>query len=437
MSENILIIEGHCHTFFTPALEEGHDPHGQCYALMAVPFGDLRRISKPYEYSEGTGKGEQRCQTESHVRNIHKAMHANEYAPTTISLALYERHSKLIDMKTDGSFSLPIDCSKRDAQLPIVDGGHRMAAAERVRDAILAKLKKADDAEKEELQYKLDAFDAVPVPVMLYIDGLTSKKLFVALQLGRNVDRTHMIALSLQKGSDPNLLAARAIAMELNKMDGSPFKGLLRFSDSQQAKKDTAVRKIAFNSLCATGASDLSFSLVGLAKVGLSFGLDVPAMTKLVLVVNKALNVDDEYLEDERYQDMTSDDMVLCGLDAGGTIGGATIYLGIATCLAYRLGKQGRSEPERQDVEDLIEAALATVSSRVGGGMDGARKRTLMGKFVRKFLVGEANEVQGVPYKLLELIGSSAAYDVDKDEWKKARKKAEAEASEQTEGEES
>ncbi len=425
---DVITIEGHCHTYFTPALEEGHDSHGQCYALMAVPFGELRRIARPYEYSEASGKGEQRCQTDSHVKHIRKAMHANEYAPTSISLSLYERHTKLINVNADGTFSLEIECGKRDAQLPIVDGGHRMAAKESVREAILAKLKKADDAERVELQGKLDAFEAVPVPVILYIDGLSSKKLFVALQLGRAVDRTHMIALSLQKGSDPNMLAARAIAMELNKLDGCPLKGLLRFSDTQPARKDTAMKKLAFNSFCPAGASDASFSLVGLAKVGLSFGLDVPTMAKLVVVVSKALSTDDEYLEKEEYQDMTSEDMCLCPLDAGGTIGGATLYLGIATCLAYRLGKDGRTEPERQDVEDLIVASLATLSSRVGGGMDGARKRTLMGKFARKFLHGEEHEVQGVPFKLLSLVGSAAAYNVEPAEFKKAKKK-EGEAS--------
>jgi len=159
-----------------------------------------------------------------------------------------------------------------------------------------------------------------------------------------------------------------------------------------------------------------------MAKVGAAKGIEPAGLASLVATAVRWLNTDEDFAADDEYGEMTSEDRVLTPLDVdGGSLGAATLYIGTATCLAYLLG-EGWKEPTMEDRFDFINAAKAELNRAVNGGMDGARKRKLMGAFARELFSGVTEEkVGGVPYGLLACLGSASAYGVDADEWKRAK----------------
>lgn len=204
------------------------------FLLKTFRFKDFRRYFEVCVYDDETGEGEQRAQTEAHVKKIRDAIMDNEYTPTTFTVAVPS------DTIQDGAIVF--------SKLPLIDGGHRLAALLKI-------------YEKE--QGLREAIDRLPMPTMLLIDSDT-KKDFVNLQKGRPADPTQILSMNIRSSSfksdeQKQYEFARDVARLLNTKKGSPFFGYIKFDTKSASKgvKGAAIIKKDNSVLTLGGAYSL------------------------------------------------------------------------------------------------------------------------------------------------------------------------------------
>ncbi|MFO0964619.1 MAG: hypothetical protein U0793_03400 [Gemmataceae bacterium] len=252
-----------------------------------------------------------------------------------------------------------------------------------------AQSKSADEAERSRLEADIIEVDALPVTATIYLDGDPQHD-FINLQAGREVDKTHMMALSVQNGRlGDDFKLAFEIARELHKQEGSPLQRQLRF-DSR------GISRLPVSTFCAKG-SDLSTSLLGLVRVGKG---DATKLAGHVVAAYQAVAKDAPDL-------VQSKRMLAPAWD--GTKGSCTMLVGLGVCLAFRLSVQGRDTASLDDLSRLVESAKATLSEPVSGNFSGPFKRAAIGRFAKAFLddlPGDRHE--GIPVDLLRALSCSA-----------------------------
>lgn len=400
------------------------------FCPMVLPFGLFRAITRVYTLDDKTGRGEQRSQSLQHVKKLRAAHGDGTYTVSSLTVGLYDRHRAHLAVNGD-QMELEVDTSKRDGLLPILDGGHRNASLELLREEAAALVRGAKtDEERQEAAALVDRVDAEPVPFLLLLDGC-AKWDFLALQLGRTVDRAHReaVGLGIRKKKDETekqgeLRVAFELAKELAKHPRSPLKDMVRFSDTAKPAPGSVVKKVPFTSLATTDASSIVCSLAGVARLGKKYGMSRDQVLDLVLQVFSAVTE----ASGEDYQGMTEEGKVLCPLNRGGVLGGTTLYFGIACCMLYMVGERGDRAMSDADVELMLDSAASALDVPVDGDMSGSRKRRLMGRFAA-YLFDDVDEqkVGGVPAGLFMAL-SPSSFALDQDEVKALKKRLKDEA---------
>jgi hypothetical protein len=364
---------------------------GRRFLSVVVPYRTARDVFVADLYDAKKGSGEQRREIDSHVRAIRRDMLApgGEYTPTAVAAGLRGRH--LDGLVVEGGVGR-LDVSP-ETPLPLTDGQQRFAALRQIVEAA----EKAGDADL------LEAALSAPIEVTVHVDGDTQRD-FLNLQKGRPVDGAHMLSLKVQQRLVPqkdyaDQKLAQDVAKVLNASPESPLNKMVRFDTRGYGP-------LPVTTLCAKGASELAVSLVGLARVGHAAGIKDPRRLAFLLVsAVEALKARHPHLVPEAEE---GGNMPLA-LPPNGTKGAATMLVGLAVCLAYRLKTRGTSLPDDDDLARLAAAAASTFKHPVKGNFSSQFKRALMREFAAEFFHGlKLERHQGVPVELLRILAPSA-----------------------------
>lgn len=362
----------------------GVGEHSRRFVHGVLPYRLARRAFRPELYDAVKGRGEQRPQIIAHVRSIARDIAAGQFTPTPVAVGTRKAHAKAVQYEF-GRAHLEVD---PDNPLPLTDGQQRFGAI----DTLLEAAKKAGNADL------VKQTEELPIPFILHVDGNTQLD-FLNLQKGKNVETSHLMSLAVQqgllKGKDGSAVAlAQEIARELHTTPASPFHKYVRF-DSKGSKM-----QIPVTTLCARSASDLGTSLVGLAKVGEAMGVTDPkTLAGYVVATWKTL---------QTAPGLIGEGYPLCPPPEG-TKGGATLIVGLAVCLAYRLKNDQRTQPDADDLDRLLEVALSTFMVPLRGAFSAADKRVFLKEFAEDFLGGCLGERhQGLTVELQTILAPSA-----------------------------
>jgi hypothetical protein len=376
MAETIR-IEGDVHTW-------GVGDHSRRFLQGVLPFADADRAFRAELYNAVEGKGEQRPEIVAHVRKLTKDVAGGEFTPTPVAVGVRKKQAKLVKYEFGRAY---LEVSPADP-LPLTDGQQRFGALRALADVA----RKAGQAEL------LRQIAALPIQYTLHIDGDT-KADFIRLQAGRPVEAAHLQSMKVQQGlvagKDAEAMTlAYQVARELHTVVASPFYKFVKFD-----ARGTAL-PLPVTTLCARGASDLGVSLVGLAKVGAAMGVTDPkVLAGYVVAVWKAL---------QRAPGLVGQGMPLCPPPEGNK-GGATMIIGLAVCLAYRLKNDGRTQPDADDLDRLQEVALEELLLPVAGSFSAADKRRLLKEFAASYLGGCTGERhQGLVAELQRILTPSS-----------------------------
>lgn len=375
MSEPTLVIEGEVQTW-------GVAEFSRRYLQGVLPYRVARQVFQPELYDAAKGRGEQRPEIKAHTRAIARDILAGQFTPTTISAGVRKSQAKTVEYKS-GRARLSVDPA---SPLPLTDGQQRFGALR----SILETAVKAENAEL------VSQVESLPIPFVLHLDGDTQRD-FIALQLGRSIDAAHLLSLKAQQKMLPAkdqdvVLLAQEIAKALNADIASPFFKSVRL-DAR------GCGPLPVTTLCARTAGDLAVSLVGLAKVGTAMGVREPkALAGYVVAAYKAVS---------QAPGLIGQGYPLCP-PPDGTKGGATLLIGLAVCLAYRLKADDRTEPDADDLDRLLESALAVFMTPLNGSLSSSDKRNLIKQFAVEFLGACGPFHHEVPEELQRILSASA-----------------------------
>jgi hypothetical protein len=389
------------------------------YINVSTTYGEARLLFKSDPYSALSGKGEQRGIVENHAKRLRREMEAGTFTPCSFHVGVRKNQLKNVQYEeVDGlrTATVPLDGLET---LPLTNGGHRFQALNWIRDEAEKAVKdaKAVEAKATTDEAKAEAANAVvaaeaflelvdnqPIEAMVLLNGSTQDD-FINLQYGKPVDQAHMLSLKIARGqtnpkSTPFLKLAFSIAKALNGGDAnSPFYRQIRFDSRGFAA-------LPISTLCPKGASDLSCSLTGLAKVGQG---SKPAKSAEWLA--DVVNITYKILADKA-PELIKEGKVLTP-PPNGTKGSATLLIGVAVALAYRMMFLNEDKVSDRTKGVLVDAAKETLDNDVNGNFSGPAKRGLIGAFVKEFFSDLTNieKHEGVPLELVKTI-SSSAYDV-------------------------
>lgn len=363
------------------------------YVEVNLSFEMASQLFSPFRYNALTGQGEQRDISAKHSRDLQRDIQGGNYTPTSGAVGLRKDHREKA-VYEGGNFFLEVDS---DNPLPLLDHGHTMDAIASIAKEARAGLEAATtEKEKGPFQATLDEVMALPIGFTIHLGGDTQSD-FINLQAGKTVDRSHLFSLKVQKKvlDSPELKLALDIAKLLHRQEKTPFSKNVRF-DSRGSNA------LPVTTLCAKGASDLSTSLVGLARVGLS--AEPPVSAKALA---DCVSLAYRHLEAKAPQ-LLADGMVLAPIFDGGTRGSATVMVGLAILLAHRMIENGLDSPESL-LDEMVECAEATLNVSLRGGFSVQEKRRLMNELARDWYHRDATtKHQGLPISLLNTLSPSA-----------------------------
>lgn len=395
--------------------------HERTYGTVQnLPYSEAAELMMAVRYNGQTGKGSQRELVDGHVRKLKKEIEQGRFTPTPVSASCTKKQIDSLVLNPDGTFSLQVDSEN---PLHQSDGGHRFEAIGRVIKDLRKQLESADNSDQANLSRWLNQAQSLPVTVTLYFDGEPAED-FVRLQLGRPVDASHLLSLSVQQKllADPAVKMGFDVARALQKKDESPFKSFIRFDSRGKLP-------LPINSLCSRGASDIATSLVGLSRVWIAHDKkNIDMLAELVCKSYQALREADRLMADSGEIGILDYGKVLTPIANEGKRGQATMLIGLATCLAYRLASTGRAEPTDQDLSLLIECASNHLNKTVNGNLSGPTKRSLLGDFAKDFFLDlDEGKHKGIPVFLLKTLSASTfgVPPIPKEPKKKKSKKKE------------
>lgn len=365
--------------------------HSRRFITVNLPYETFNNVVQVHRYDGTTGKGEQREIQASHARKLEREMRDGTYTPTSAGVQTRPAHRKTIRELGDGLIELTVDSKNK---LPLIDYQHRDFAIGSILSSLTARMKVAGEEEKAILERQIEDVYKLPVEVTIYLDG-NAQDDFIRLQAGKSVDPSHMLSLKIarQAAMNPDLAKAFDIARELAAKEGSPYKDQIRF-DSR------GLMPLPISSLCQKGSSDLSTSLVGLARVS----GDMPAdkIADVVVEVFRHIWTTDN--------SVCTYGKVLTPISQHGTKGSATTLIGIAICVVFDMlaRKNAAGEPAEIRLDDMMEAVKAELDQKIIKSFAGPEKRILMGAFAKKFFKDSPLELHhGVPLELVKTLSAS------------------------------
>jgi hypothetical protein len=366
-----------------PAGEQRRD-----YVVVTLPFKQAHALFRPDYFNGGTGKGEQRKVVESHKKKLVREFAGHAYTPTPFGVGLSKKQQAECVVVDGDDVTITIEDGK---YLKRTDGNHRDGS-------LLELLEKAREDGNESLA---SLIENAPVTTMIYLNGDPQED-FINLQSGKTVDANHLLTMKLRrKGLGEKLQGDMERALEIARLltttDASPFHTYIQLDT-----RGTAWLK--FNSIAARGSSDLSTSLLGLARVAPSAS---PAwLASVVCAVSNALSLDEN-------SGLTGEGMPLAH-PREGVVGSACLLVGVAICVAYRLSLRPVEERDlgEEDLAAIVDAADKALG-RPADDLSAAAKRRLIREFAISYFsgLGEEDGVtfhDNLPVGLLDSIPPSA-----------------------------
>lgn len=370
-----ITIEGDVQTW-------GVGEHSRRFLNVTLPFATAVQALRPELYDAVKGKGEQRPEIKAHVKHLERQVAGGTFTPTPAAANLRRSHLKRLRFEFGRAY-LDVDPAE---PLALTDAQQRFAAIRSLIQAAAA----AGDAEM------VRQLNELPIPVVIHLDGQPQVD-FINLQAGKPVEASHLLSLRVQQkmlpGKDMDAVTlAQQVAKALNADPASPFHKFVKF-DAR------GCGPLPVTTLCARSASELGSSLVGLAKVGLAMGVkDAKALAGYVVAAWKAVS---------QAPGLVGEGFPLCP-PPDGTRGGATLVVGLGIALAYRLKAEGRTAPEPEDLDALLEAALGAFMTPLNGSLNASEKRGMLRAFAAELLGACGPLHGGVPSELQRLLAPSA-----------------------------
>ncbi len=368
------------------------DPTGEKtrdYTVVTLPFKQAHALFRPEYFNGGTGKGEQRKVVESHQKRLARELAGHTYTPTPFGVGLTKKQqAECVRVDDDGTVTITVEDGK---YLKRTDGNHRD-------NALVALMEKAREDGDEAL---VSLIENVPVTAMVYLNG-DAQEDFINLQSGKAVDPNHLLTMKLRRKTlgeklQGDMERALETARLLTTSDASPFHTYIQLDT-----RGTAWLK--FTSIASRGSSDLSTSLLGLARV-------VPSATAawmagVICLVSETLAADED-------DGLTVEGMPLAH-PREGVVGSCCLLIGVAICAAYRLSLRAADQRDLSDEDQaaIIESAKKTLG-RPADDLSAAAKRRLIREFAVDYFadLGEEDGVtfhDNLPVGLLERIPPSA-----------------------------
>lgn len=363
------------------------------YAVINQTYSEIIKIIEVHEYDAETGEGQQRFAKEAHFRKLAKAMLDGTFTPTPIAASLdkYYQEKATIDKYT-GTFSVEVEEGRK---IPQTDGGHRFRAIKYLRDRYVEEADSDKEGASEIASDIVDAIDRLPITCLLYLDGNPQED-FVNLQAGRPVDKTQILSMRIQRNlMDEGYRWAFDCARLLNKDNNSPFFEKIRL-DSR------ANLPLPLATIMSKSSSDLSSSLVGLAKVCKPSEWKPQQAVMLFVQVYSKLRTD--------YPEVLEYGKLLTPIGQGGPKGAATLMVGVVVLFAHRLILEGKSKALKADLEKIVSAVEVTMDEPVGGNLNSTRKRVALLGLGQEYFqdMKDVEFYQGMPRPLFDLLPASS-----------------------------
>lgn len=326
----------------------GDGKNKRAYMQMGLNFGLYRTLVKSDIFDPAKSTGEQREIVKNRVNKLRKAIVSNKYTPTTFN-AVINKQKVEMNGKNAIIYVEPTD------QLSLLDGGQRTEALNQLR------------AESPKMARLIDN---LPVPLLIYLDPEHRQADFINLQDRLPVNGSHMTALKvLGQDFDAKLLPlmelARDIALAMYGDALNPFYKKIKFSSSSGAP-------IELKSILSAGASDLSYSLVGAAKILEKSGKTAKWYSDLMTELYTAVL--------EEGPDALNLGKLLC-LPPEGKKGSVSSWINITNVIAYRLFLRNQDDLTEADKEIALDAISDVYDEKIEGDYSTVRKRTLAGNF--------------------------------------------------------
>lgn len=354
----------------------GNNP-SRDFVETVLPYGTAYHVFKPELYNFNTGKGEQRNEIARQANKIKNAVIDGTYTPTPIAANVRTKQREIIVEKENRAiFEL-----SSENPLALTDGQQRFAGLKKLLDEAIFK-------EDHLLQAQILS---APISATIYLNGNTQRD-FINFQLGSPVDKSMLLCMESKLEGSESL--EKNIALKIAKISskeiGNPFYKQVRFDVRSPSG-------IPINSLCQQSSSDLSTSLIGLAKVRIGEDEKVTA-NLLTLILN----------EIEKDNELTALNSPLTP-PPNATKGSATMIVGLGICLAYRMFALKKTTPSESCLRNLLKAAQSTLKVPIDGNFSAARKRELIRDFSIEYFAG-LNEpfFQEMPIGLLKILTPSS-----------------------------
>lgn len=385
------VLAGPFHTW-------AYNGHSRRFANLCLPWMQAIEFFRRVPFDAATGHGCQRNQIKPHAKNLARIIERGEYTPTDFAVSVPPHLQSRIHFETakDGTPTFRLELQDRDV-LPETDGGHRSDALQQLYEECERQSEGAPTQEaRDKALHLMQQIEQLPISFKLYLDGEPLQD-FGRLQEGRAVDKTLLLSIALATDEfkdDASYSVAKEIATVLNGSRESEFMGRIRFDT-------TTDKKLTLKTLTADGSGDLSTSLIGLARVGGYFDQSVKTMAHCVAVCQRRML--------DKLKDLTNHGYPLTLPQHGGTLGSATMYIGLGICMAYRMGLHKLQLPSDVMLADLVSAARLAFQDPIEKTFPTALKRKLIGRFAEEFFRDESCEVHcGVPVGLVELLSASS-----------------------------
>ncbi len=388
------------------------------YCSTTIPYGQYNKIAISRRYDAAKSEGIQRDIVVGHAKNIGEAIRTGHFTPTSLSISLTERIAKA--MRRDGDY-VDISISETDPA-DISNGQHRgYALSELIADAEdqVETLKKVKGLEDLTTEAFVEAINALPITLMVYLEPARSTEDFLNTQKGLGVNKTQLLNQSLDAGLvkeeyRDGLLFARDLAKRVfKKKDSHLYQQILFDARSTSG--------MGFQALASTTKSEGSFSLYGGAKICLRFGKNPNWLADVYTQTYQAFYTYD-IPENEDENDLLAGTpsllrgggvCLLAPNNLNGTKGGTKLINGIANIVAARVLIAGRKTVEESDLELAIRSAQQVFNKPQLGNLTAPSMRQMMGRFTTMMFADfgekgiEITYEDGVPSVLVEMLGES------------------------------
>jgi hypothetical protein len=374
--ENKLAISGKVQKFDLT----GENSRGRQYILCDINYKTLRTFFTVDVYKVQDQTGEQREATPKRVNYLSSVMTNEQYTPSVFTASLTS-----IDQAVFNKGRVTVNLSS-DNKLPLLDGGHRMLAME--------KLSRDSEQTKRKVENQ-------PIPLMLLLDPDKRKGDFIALNQALGINKSHLLSMRMDQNLiDPKKAVyfkiARKLALHLHEWLESPFHKMITFGGS-------SIAPLSFSAIASDRKGDGITTLFYSAKL-----------------LEATERSEEWFYQQIKYVDSFIKNNTSCGAEGNllcvsGARGCSNLLLGVINQWCYYLYLHNRDSVKPVDEKALKNALTIVFSEPVAGDLSSKRRKNLMRDFAQLLYksIADDNESQigchfGIPIGLLILTSASS-----------------------------